>query len=372
MNIDINYDLNKNINSHLSELDNLFVLKHFPSDFVVTEVLSLNSPLQKIRDESDFYNYCKLSKRGYTTFEAIHLIAQHLDTSPQNITYSGLKDEDGTTEQSIAIQNTIDPLKIESFNAKRWNSDKFIKLFPYGFYANPLKIGKLEGNAFRIKARNVPKETADTLGRNNGKTLVSFINYYDTQRFGVPDAPKTTHLIGLHLENDEYDKAINLLKSAGTPESQDAKSYTGLPKQFFESLDSRITAFFRSAYSSYCWNSHIQNTLLEIISEQDLIKYNKHGIDYITPKISLDLHKLTINTPTHKYRRYGKNDSSSEYDDVDRPTVLQSNVQVYNIEEDKEFPNTSVIDMSFFLPAGVYATNILTQFFLRLGYQNGD
>jgi hypothetical protein len=57
---DIGLGINDNVN--LFNLDDTFLLKHTPNDFVVTEMIALNSPLDDEYKATNSYTYCKLWK----------------------------------------------------------------------------------------------------------------------------------------------------------------------------------------------------------------------------------------------------------------------------------------------------------------------
>lgn len=75
---------------------------------------------------------------------------------------------------------------------------KNIKIGNICFKHEPLKLGQLRGNRFRIALRNVTidddhiKKATESLKENG------FINYYGLQRFGN-DKEVPTYLIGLRL-----------------------------------------------------------------------------------------------------------------------------------------------------------------------------
>ena len=79
------------------------ILKETPSDFLVSESITLQSAAAVVQSRSekrdDKYAYFKLRKRGLTTFQAISTIADHLNIDTSGVTFAGLKDEDGVTEQ---------------------------------------------------------------------------------------------------------------------------------------------------------------------------------------------------------------------------------------------------------------------------------
>lgn len=80
---------------------------------------------------------------------------------------------------------------------------KNIKIGNICFKNKPLKLGKLNGNRFRIALRNV---TADDETINKAMESLKangFINYYGMQRFGN-DKEVPTYLIGVKLMQGNF------------------------------------------------------------------------------------------------------------------------------------------------------------------------
>lgn len=132
-------------------------MKIIPEDFLVQEVLTDNYSLDFIGLS---YIILLLKKKMYTTFEAIDLISNFFDIPAEIITYAALKDEDGITYQKICI-----PLKYKSkiqdinkFNTYYNSEKRYISLILLGFSKKPIKIGRLGGNAFRIKLRDMDEK----------------------------------------------------------------------------------------------------------------------------------------------------------------------------------------------------------------------
>ena len=82
-------------------MPNSVKLKSIPSDFIVSESLIL--PTQFQNSHNELFQYAKLTKSRYTTFEAVGYIAKTLDISTNSIGFAGLKDEDGITEQYVSL-----------------------------------------------------------------------------------------------------------------------------------------------------------------------------------------------------------------------------------------------------------------------------
>lgn len=345
-------------------------IKSIPEDFCVTESLGLPPPVvhgdsggQKTLRE---FQYLRLKKVGFTTFEAIDAIAQFFSITSKAVTYCGLKDEDGVTDQMICVPSTVDLRELPRFN-ERYRSDVgFVELMPYGQYTEPLQIGSLAGNAFRLCIRGIPEPVAHHIETLDGLYVMPFINYYDTQRFGVPNAPKTTHLIGAALLSEKYQEAFDLLCAAGTPESAKAKVWDGSPREFFDTLDGRVIAFFMSANSSFHWNDKVKSTLRRNLSKDQLISYERDGLKYLAVKSSASLLAALAPIPTVEYRRYRIDDAGVNYTPVQRPTILHSPVRFQNFADDEKNPGFFRVQTSFFLPPGTYATNVINQLFLAL------
>lgn len=125
-----------------------------------------------------------------------------------------------------------------------------------------MRIGSLQGNDFSIVLRNIDK-LYSSFFKDIKKNNFPFLNYYDYQRFGIPGYPSVTHLIGEALINQNFDKAFELYKISGNSES--ARTYAS-KEEFFESLDSRNSSFFKNSYSSYIWNKKLESLISKEIS----------------------------------------------------------------------------------------------------------
>ena len=338
-------------------MPNSVKLKSIPSDFIVSESLIL--PTQFQNSHNELFQYAKLTKSRYTTFEAVGYIAKTLDISTNSIGFAGLKDEDGITEQYVSLP-TKTSIKYFTENQDNFPNNKFIKLNYIGSGSKPLSAGQLCGNNFKIIVRNLNKELAEQIYTK--KQYVNFfINYYETQRFGLPGSLKNTHILGEKLINKEYDKALLLLSEQQSPESDKAKQYKGLAEDFFNSLDLRILAFYKSSFFSYKWNETLKK-LLKDKARSKLSEYEEDGILYLyTNSIQnkINLLKEAIEIPYYKFRQQG--DTIQKLPST-RPSLIQNIITCNNIDEDIYNKDKWFCELVFFLPSGCYATVATQQF----------
>jgi tRNA pseudouridine13 synthase len=333
------------------------VVKHSPADFVVRE----NLVVDLVPRDAATHQYLLLRKTGYTTFEAIRLIAEALSVPPEEVSYAGLKDEDGVNEQLIAV--TVPGMDgpdrtITEGPARR------LELRHYGHGTAPLAVGRLNGNGFRAVIRNLDGAAAERLAAGRQHTTF-FLNYYDTQRFGVPGGKKLTHLVGAAILGDDWDTALKTLGELGSPESAKARDWTGGGRGFFRQLDPRVTAFYCAAHASFQWNSALREVIRETCP-RDSHELRIDGLRYAyvaTPRAAVRVLNVTSDLPN---TRYSFTDGQPRATATPRATVVQTVLNAENPAPDEVFPGRSRVTLSFFLPSGCYATAALRQI---LGYR---
>ncbi len=140
-------------------------IKHRPEDFKVVEVLK-----RPLKNKGDYRVY-RLWKRGITTEEALELIAKRSGISKRQISICGVKDRHAETSQFIAVKR--------EFRLKEISSPE-LKLSFAGYTYKRLSPSELKGNLFEIVVRDVkpPKRK-----RIEVLTEVGIPNYYGEQRF---------------------------------------------------------------------------------------------------------------------------------------------------------------------------------------------
>lgn len=338
-------------------------IKVKPEDFIVQESQSFFISLS---EKNMNYLILSLGKKGYTTFEAVSLIADFFHINQSLVGYAGLKDEDGITYQFISIPIGIPIVhRIQEFNQQYENNNRFISIIVMGYSADKIRIGKLQGNAFRIRLRNVPKDIAEYMHMENRRRVV-FPNYYDTQRFGVPNMPKWTHRIGEALYNESYDLAMEYIKE-GTPKEAADLNDTSDSKSYFRSMDRSKLSFYYNAFTSYMYNSYLKKRIKEKVQCVD--KYYD-GIIYVMPKNGNHLICLSDSLEKICVPRYEiDNNMELRLKYYYRYSYIDTIIHTKSVEEDMMFHGMCSVNIEFFLPSGCYATMAIKQFLCNLEYQ---
>ena len=151
------------------------------------------------------YCYFLLHKVNMDTMDALNQLAMNLRMKPNNFNYAGTKDRRAWTTQWVSLRKT-EPSDI--LRAAKNVRGAYVGNFK--FVKEPLKLGMLSGNQFRIALRNV-----NGTDEQIEKIMVSlrdhgFINYYGLQRFGTV-AAIPTYEIGKALLQGKWNEAIELI-----------------------------------------------------------------------------------------------------------------------------------------------------------------
>ncbi|MFC9427174.1 tRNA pseudouridine(13) synthase TruD [Streptomyces sp. NPDC056987] len=105
------------------------ILKARDTDFVVQESMVL-----PVRDGEDApFQYLRLRKRGYTTFEAVERIAAVCGVPASDLSTAGLKDEDAVTEQHLACRGGLSPGGMAEFNQRHASGARTMRLTLHGY-----------------------------------------------------------------------------------------------------------------------------------------------------------------------------------------------------------------------------------------------
>ncbi|WP_371500521.1 tRNA pseudouridine(13) synthase TruD [Kitasatospora sp. NBC_00374] len=346
------------------------VLKAVPEDFLVHEVPALAEPAPFGAGRGDprpRHQHLRLRKRGYTTFEAMDLLARALDLPGGAVSSAGLKDEDGVTEQTVSVEGEVPPALLERLNRESAESGRWLTFTPLGPAERRIEIGELLGNAFRLTLRAIDDDLAEQLRRvPRGETGVAFANYYDTQRFGVPGGPRVTHRIGEALLDDDPDTAFALLRSSGSAEGKRALAHQGSARTFLDQLDQRVTAFYRTAHSSHLWNRRLAALLAETAGPAETETVDRDSLTYLFPTTARAALTLMATCPELEYEKWRWADGALRMRVSRRPTVLHTILTLGPVEPDDLFEGRSKCTLSFMLPSGCYATGVVAQFLLQL------
>lgn len=335
------------------------LIKHIPSDFLVRE----NCIVSQSTVADGKQHYLLMRKQGYTTMEAVRLIADQIRLLSTEVTYSGLKDEDGITEQLIALPRGCVPADVYFDSGWRIKDEtgRWLVLQHYSFGHAPLRIGELEGNSFYITVRNLTAEVAALVAKKR-ETALLFLNYYDTQRFGVPGGPKRTHHVGSAILRGSWDDALRELVGLRAPESELAAQWAGGAKQFFDQLDPRTVAFYLAATASADWN----HELGELITETCPGNYFStavNGIQYRYLYSTSHVAEVLARAASLRCTKYQYHNGVISTGVSERAAVVQAMIHASMPEVDPLIDGKYLARLRFSLPSGTYATAAIRQLF---------
>ena len=168
-------------------------LRAVPEDFVVEELV------EDIGNDGPFL-ICRLTKKDWDQQRAIREIGKRLGISYKRIGFAGTKDKHAVTSQFISIQG-ISEDEIERMDIQD------IRLEVAGRCQSPMTLGSHMANRFSITIREVTgPELADIVNEVTGVCKNAVPNYFGIQRFGV--IRPVTHTIGKFILSRNYEGAV--------------------------------------------------------------------------------------------------------------------------------------------------------------------
>ena len=344
-------------------------LKSKPEDFVVNEKLSL-----KTKKEGD-YAYFVLEKTNWTTTKAISTLAKIMKVSEKRFSFAGQKDRVGVTKQYVSVHG----LHEEDFFRLKV---KDMKIKFYGYGDTPIALGSARGNHFKIVVREL---------KNPLKSNAFFVNYYGEQRFG--GYRPNLHWAGKEYILGNYEKCVKLMLAY--PYNRENKDYRNARKFFQEnwgkwkeclkvcpkmmtiesrilrslvndgnfrkalkSLPRQLFSMIPHAYQSYLWNESLSRYLKKYEGKE--FKYSCGKWYFVDSYVDLDwpiLDKASkLEGEMKEVVEKLLEEEKVSLEDFDKAKGLVRKAMV-KLDRFKlgQFSN-GVQEVSFFLPAGAYAT----------------
>ncbi|KAJ6644347.1 Pseudouridylate synthase 7 like [Pseudolycoriella hygida] len=151
------------------------------------------------------YVHFVVYKENVDTMKAAGDLSQGLHANTKAISYAGTKDRRAKTTQWFCIRKR-EPESI----SKAADMKKSIHVGNFVFKNEPLKLGHLSGNRFRIALRHIVHPESDIELSLQSLKDNGFINYYGLQRFGNNSAVPT-HQVGLALIKGQFKEACELI-----------------------------------------------------------------------------------------------------------------------------------------------------------------
>lgn len=212
---------------------NEFVFNSSARDFTVEEI-----PLYEFTGEGE-HLVLQVRKKDMTTWEMLDALSNHVGIRRRDMGYAGLKDKHAMTIQYISV------LAVHEEKLKAFEHEK-IKILSTTRHNNKIRVGHLKGNRFKIRLKKVLGVQKDKLDsvlkwiKENGVP-----NYFGNQRFGT--------------EGNNWEEGKKLCE--GTLKMRDRKT----------------REFLMGSYQSYLFNHWLSkrmelNLLLEKFSEAETEK----------------------------------------------------------------------------------------------------
>lgn len=336
------------------------VFKQSKDDFVVTE-----EPLYEFSGEGE-HLILKIRKKDLSTWDAVEIIANFVGCKSRDIGYAGLKDKNAMTVQCISIHKQYEE-KLESF------SHSNIKILEKTYHNNKIKVGHLKGNKFFVRLKRVNLVDCRKIEAALGQIVtLGMPNYFGFQRFGV--------------EGNNYQKGKDII---------DGK---------LKERKRNLRQMYINAYQSYLFNSWLSkrieiSKLIDAFEPKEIADKLNLPLD-VVKRMKKQKHPLKIMTgDLLSHYPYGRiftiedlETESEKFYNRDRvPTGLLSGKRVKNSESlayeiEKQFEKKTGEDgarrfawvfpedvesnykeeknwmeLSFYLPKGSYATELIAE-----------
>ncbi len=188
-------------------------IKQRPEDFSVKESYRFD-PVPDGR-----YRVYLMDKQKLSTFEAVERIRTRYGLRPGAISFCGLKDKQGRTEQLIAV----DGAEVDF-------QEPDLRLKPLGRTGRALSAANTTSNRFSVTVRALTDEDLQELPRAAAEVnRLGVVNYFDSQRFG--SLKHGQGYIAKDLIRGDFEAALKnyLAKPSTLDRSDDAKV-----KQFWQ------------------------------------------------------------------------------------------------------------------------------------------
>ncbi len=334
---------------------------HFNSsarDFIVSEI-----PLYEFSGNGE-HLVLHIRKKDLTTWQMLDILSNHLGIKRKEIGYAGLKDKNALTMQYISIPARLENI-LESFSHPQ------IKILSTTKHNNKIRVGHLKGNNFKIRLKKVLGVQKDKLDstlkwiESNGVP-----NYFGHQRFGsdgsnwidgkkildgklkIRDKKTKEFLIGSYqsyLFNKwlsfrvEISKLLEEFSPNQTQEilklPQGTLEGTNKQKQFFKLLNGDLMMHYPYGrmFEAIDVADEASRFALKDISPMGLLPGKRAKYSTNSAKIIEDM--FDENIAVNATRRYA--------------WIFPSNIKSTYIPEKAHY------ELSFDLPKGAYATNVL-------------
>ncbi|HLD97362.1 MAG TPA: tRNA pseudouridine(13) synthase TruD [Candidatus Nanoarchaeia archaeon] len=284
------------------EKKQMVAIKQLPEDFAVEEI----QPKAAAHGLGGKFAYFWLAKRNLTTLEAVAELSSHFRVSQNSIGFAGTKDKKAVTTQLVSVR----------WRARETPGDKIsvgnhITLQYLCQREEPLRIGQLLGNKFRIAVRDLSVAEAVALEKKCSllRETKTVPNYFDEQRFSKRNAAIGRALAANNLKGavaaiigcEEHELADGLCKAAARGrhdfEAAVLQALMDNPSDFnaaIRIIPFRIKKLFMHAYQAYLFNKTAANYLNATLGKKQLLAAKYSLGTLVFPRVALANRKIPI------------------------------------------------------------------------------
>lgn len=373
-------------------------------DFLVEEI-----PLYAPCGQGE-HTFFEIEKRGLPTLRAVEEIAQALRVRPAQIGFAGLKDAHAVARQVLSVER-VPPERVLALELSG------IRVLWARRHTNKLKQGHLAGNRFVIRIRDAPADAVERARpileelRRRGVP-----NYFGEQRFG---RRRDTHLLGRALLRGDAETFLQEFLGRPQPDELPAvlearrlydagllsAALRAWPPQFHEerraletllrplaaeapqrvvrSISKRLRRFFVSAYQSYLFNRIMAERIdtLDILFAGDAAYKHDSGGAFLVEDPAVeqpraDRFEISPSGPLYGYRMLWAEGRQGE---LERRVLAEEGLTPEDFKRAEglrlkggrrplRFPIKEMdarydegLVLTFTLPPGCYATNVLAE-----------
>ena len=265
-----------------------------------------------------------------------------------DVSYAGLKDRNAITTQwfSVWLPGKPDP-DWSLLNSENVEILKTIR------HSRKLRRGSLRGNQFTLIVRNVEGDASDLEQRMNVIKQDGVPNYFGDQRFGIDgrNLEKAEIMFSGKREKDRFKRSI-YLSAARSAMFNDVLSQRVKMDKWSNAMSGDVMLLDNS--HSYFLATNIDDEIIRRLKEHDI-----HPSGPLWGRGEL-LSKLAVAELEHKlpnkFEIFDLGLKNARLDQERRSLRLSVNDLQWNYDVDNK-----LLELSFFLPAGGYATAVLRE-----------
>ncbi|XXF74935.1 tRNA pseudouridine(13) synthase TruD [Myxococcaceae bacterium GXIMD 01537] len=198
-------------------------IKQKPEDFSVKESYRFEEV------PGGRYRVYLMDKQKLSTFDAADRIRTAFGLKPGSISYCGLKDKQGRTEQLIAVDGADVDMQ-----------EQDLRLKYLGRTDRPLSAANITSNRFAVTVRALDEADLGPLNVAAAEVnRLGVVNYFDSQRFG--SLKHGQGFIAKDLIRGDFEAAL--------------RNYFAKPSELDRSEDAKVKAFWRENWGR--WNARV-------------------------------------------------------------------------------------------------------------------